>query len=56
MACTRSSTEWDTTKEEREAAQKTFDDYRKREAHKYEEYGQKRRRSRKMSMRRTMRP
>ena len=40
------------SKEEREAARKTFDDYRKREAHKYEvDDGQKRRRTRRRSMR-----
>ena len=44
------------SKDEREAAQKAFDDYRRREAHKYEEYGQQRRRTRKMTQRRTMRP
>ena len=44
--------------EEREAARKAFDEYRKREAHKYEDAGEERRRARtrKRSMRRTMRP
>ena len=45
-----------TTAEERKAARKAFDDYCSREAHKYDVEGDRQRRSRTMSMRRSMRP